>query len=151
MDNDLFNPNLTPLFVSLFNPSSSGNFWCPMVYFQSCLLSQAQRDTSDQDNYQILDYWLTMRYRCIVMWSWTGLLIFFSAERKDWMNSASYEYRNISGRRGVQLVPIGMPTFYWKTFPRRPRNVIACELCHLHFTCFVIRMFLDKIGFFMTY
>ena len=30
------------------------------------------------------------------------------------MNSASYEYRNMSARRGAQFVPIGMPTICWK-------------------------------------
>ena len=42
----------------------------------SCLWSQAQRDTSDPDNYQNLGYWLTIRHRCICMWSWTEMLIF---------------------------------------------------------------------------
>ena len=36
---------------------------------QSCLLSQVQRDTSDQDNSENLDYYLTIRHRCIDMWS----------------------------------------------------------------------------------
>ena len=40
---------------------------------------------------------------------------FFLADSKDCMESALYEYRNISARGGAQLVPIGMPTFYWKT------------------------------------
>ena len=42
----------------------------------SCLWSQAQRDTSDPDNSQNLGYWLTIRHRCICMWSWTEMLIF---------------------------------------------------------------------------
>ena len=42
----------------------------------SCLWSQAQRDTSDPDNSQSLGYWLTIRHRCICMWSWTEMLIF---------------------------------------------------------------------------
>ena len=33
------------------------------------------------------------------------------------MNSASYEYRNMSARRRAQLVPIGIPTICLKTFP----------------------------------
>ena len=37
-------------------------------------LSQAQQDTSDRDNYQNMDYWLTIRHRCIDMWSWTEML-----------------------------------------------------------------------------
>ena len=44
--------------------------------FPSCLWSQAQRDTSDQDNSQNLGYWLTIRHRCICMWSWTEMLNF---------------------------------------------------------------------------
>ena len=42
----------------------------------SCLLPQAQRDTSDPDNSQDLGYWLTIRHQCICMWSWTEMLIF---------------------------------------------------------------------------
>ena len=42
----------------------------------SCLWSQAQRDTFDPDNSQSLGYWLTIRHRCICMWSWTEMLIF---------------------------------------------------------------------------
>ena len=41
----------------------------------SCLWSQAQRHKSDPDNYQNLGYWLTIRHRCICMWSWTEMLI----------------------------------------------------------------------------
>ena len=41
----------------------------------------------------------------------------FPTESKDCMNSTSYEYRNMSARRGAQLVPIGMPFILWKTFP----------------------------------
>ena len=36
----------------------------------SCLWSQAQLDTSDPDNSQNLSYWLTIRHRCICMWSY---------------------------------------------------------------------------------
>ena len=32
------------------------------------------------------------------------------------MNSASYEHRNMSARRGAQFLPIGMPAICWKTF-----------------------------------
>ena len=45
----------------------------------SCLWSQAQRGTSDPDNSQNLGYWLTIRHRCICMWSWTEMLIFLSS------------------------------------------------------------------------
>ena len=34
---------------------------------------------------------------------------FLPVESKDCMNSASYEYRNMSARRGAQFVPMGMP------------------------------------------
>ena len=33
---------------------------------------------------------------------------FLPAESKDCMNFASYEYRNMSARRGAQFVPMGM-------------------------------------------
>ena len=74
------------------------------------LWSQAQRDTSDPDNFQNPGYWLTIRHRCICMWSWTEMLFFsFHLRAKtDCMNSASYEYRNMSARRGAQFVPIGI-------------------------------------------
>ena len=41
----------------------------------SCLWSQAQRGTSDPDNYQNMGYWLTIHHWCIYMWSWTEMLI----------------------------------------------------------------------------
>ena len=41
------------------------------------------------------------------------------------MNSASYEYRNMSARRGAQFVPIGMPTFCWKTFPPKTTKMLS--------------------------
>ena len=34
---------------------------------------------------------------------------FLPVESKDCMNSASYEYRDMSARRGAQFVPMGMP------------------------------------------
>ena len=84
----------------------------------SCIWSQTQRDISDPDNFQNLGYWLTIRHRGMCMWNWTEMLIFFfPVESKDCMNSASYEYRNMSARRGAQFVPMGMPTICWKTSP----------------------------------
>ena len=41
------------------------------------------------------------------------------------MNSASYEYRNMSGRRGTQLVSIGMPTTCWKIFPPKITKLLS--------------------------
>ena len=44
------------------------------------------------------------------------------------MKSASYEYRNMSARRGAQLqnvVPIGMPTVCWKTFPAKTTKILS--------------------------
>ena len=92
----------------------------------SCLWSQAQRDTFDPDISQSLGYWLTIRHRYICMWSWTEMLIFFfPVESKDCMNSASYEYRNMSARRGAQFVPIGMPTICWKTSPPKTTKMLS--------------------------
>ena len=67
---------------------------------------------------------------------------FFSAESKICMNSASCEYRNMSSRKGAQLVPIVMTAICWKTHsPRRPRKccrleTLASKLCHLQCSCF---------------
>ena len=44
---------------------------------------------------------------------------FLPAESKDCMNPASYEYRNMSARRGAQYVPMGMPIICLKTFPAK--------------------------------
>ena len=41
------------------------------------------------------------------------------------MNSASYEYRNMSARRGAQFVSIGMPTICWKTFPPKTTEMLS--------------------------
>jgi hypothetical protein len=34
-----------------------------------------------------------------------------------WRNSDSYEYKNLSARKGAQFVPIGMPTTCWNRAP----------------------------------
>ena len=109
---------------------------------QSCLLSQAQRDTSDQDNSENLGYWLTIRHRCIDMWSWTEMLtVSFQEQRR-------YEFRVVKvqkyakyAMRGAQLVLLEYWLSVGKPFPRRPRKygrleTLACWLCHLHCTCF---------------
>ena len=41
------------------------------------------------------------------------------------MNSASYEYRNISAKKGAQLVPIGMTIICWKTFPPKTMQILS--------------------------
>ena len=41
------------------------------------------------------------------------------------MNSASYEYRNMSARRRAQFVPIGMPSICWKTFPPKTTKMVS--------------------------
>ena len=46
-------------------------------------------------------------------------------ESKDCMNSASYESRNMSARRGVQFVPIGMPTICLTTFPAKTTKMLS--------------------------
>ena len=104
-----------------WNPSMKQRCCSP-----SCLWSQAQRDTYDPFNSQSLGYWLTIRHRCICMWSWTEILIFFfPVESKDCMNSASYDYSNMSTRKGAQFVPIGMPSICWKTFPSKTTKMLS--------------------------
>ena len=104
------------------NPSRTQRC-CSLSYFWS----QVQRDTSDPDNSKNLGYWLTIRLRCICMWSWTEMLTFSFQLRAKTMKSASYEYTKMSARRGAQFVPIGMPTICWKPFPQRPRKCCRLE------------------------
>ena len=66
-----------------------------------CLLFQDQRDTSDKDNSQNRDFSLAIRHRFIDMWSWMEMVAVAFQWRADCMNSTSYEYRNMSSRRGV--------------------------------------------------
>ena len=66
---------------------------------------------------------------------------------KDWINSSSYEYGNTSARRGAQFVLIGMPTICWKIFPLKLKHINEVIFSVLVFR---IRMFLDKIGSFVT-
>ena len=41
------------------------------------------------------------------------------------MNSASYDYRKMSARRGAQFVPIGMPAICWKTFLPKTTKMLS--------------------------
>ena len=41
------------------------------------------------------------------------------------MNSASYEYRNMSARRGAQFMPIGISTICLKTFPPKTTKMLS--------------------------
>ena len=50
---------------------------------------------------------------------------FWPAESKDCMNSASYEYRNMSASRGAQFVPMGMPTICWKNLSREDHENVV--------------------------
>ena len=109
---------------------------------QSCLLFQAQRDTSDQDNYENIYYWLTIRHRCVDMWSWTEMLtVSFQRRAKTvWIpiRMSTEICRLGEGHNWYQLkcrLSVGKP------FPRRPRKccrleTLACWLCHLQYTCF---------------
>ena len=49
----------------------------------------------------------------------------FPVESKDCINSASYEYRNMSARKGAQFVPIEMPTICRKTFPLKTTKMLS--------------------------
>ena len=75
---------------------------------------------------QIILKRLTIRHWCICIWNWTEMLsFFFPVESKDCMNSASFEYRNMSTRRGAQFVPIGMQNIFWKTFPPKITKMLS--------------------------
>ena len=124
--------------------------------YPSCLWSQAQRDTSDPDNSQNLGYWLTIRHRCICIWSWTetSAIFFFPVESKDlWIPlRMSTEICRLGERHN--LCPIGMPTICWKTFPPKTtkmlstRNSSMLMMSSSVYLFFRIWVFLDKIGSF---
>ena len=50
---------------------------------------------------------------------------FLPAESKDCMNSASYEFRNMSARRRAQFVPMGIPIICWRTFPAKTTKMLS--------------------------
>ena len=50
---------------------------------------------------------------------------FLPVESKDCINSASYELRNMSVRRGAQFVPIRIPTIFCKTFPTKTTKMLS--------------------------
>ena len=50
---------------------------------------------------------------------------FLPAESKDCMNSASYEYRNMSARRGAQFAPMGMPIICWKALTEKIMKMLS--------------------------
>ena len=43
------------------------------------------------------------------------------------MNSASYEYRKMSARRGAKLAQIRMQTVCWKTFPEKTTKILSTQ------------------------
>ena len=91
---------------------------------QSCLGPQAQRDTSDQDNVQNLGYWLTIRHRCICIWSWTEMLIFSSHLRAKTVWIPLRTSTEICRLGEVHnLCPLKCRLSVGKPFPRRPRKV----------------------------
>ena len=79
------------------NPSRKQK-WCSLP----CFWSQVQRDTSDPDNSENLGYWLTIRHRCICMWSWTEMLTFSFQFRAKTVWSLLRWVQKMSARRGAQ-------------------------------------------------
>ena len=48
------------------------------------------------------------------------------------MNSASYEYRNMTAGRVAQFVPMGMPIICWKTFPAKTTKMVSTRNSSIH-------------------
>ena len=104
---------------------------------QSCLLSQAQWDTSNQDNSENLDYWLTivLRHRYIDMWSWTEVLTasFQPRAKTVWIHLCmSTEVCRLGEGHNwcpLQLCPLECRLSVGKTFPPEDReNVVDQKL-----------------------
>ena len=78
-------------------------------------------------------------------------------ESKDCINATSLEKRNRLAKRGAQMVPIGIPTICWKTFPaKNAENAVYRKLKHLDDVIFKVlvlvlvfgvKVFLHKICF----
>ena len=52
---------------------------------------------------------------------------FLPFESKDCMISVSYEYRNMSARRGAQCVPMEMPIICWKNFSAQTTKMLSIK------------------------
>ena len=112
------------------NPSRKQRCCSPL-----CLWSKAQRDTSDPDNFQNLGYWLTIRHRCICMWSqgvpwwsWTEMLIFsfhFRAKTVWIPLRMSTEICRLG--EGHNFCPLECRRSVGKPIPRRPRKCCRLE------------------------
>ena len=50
---------------------------------------------------------------------------FLPTESKDCMNSASYEYRNMSARRGAQMVPNGNADYLLENLSREDHENVV--------------------------
>ena len=57
------------------------------------------------------------------------------------MNSASYEYRNMSARRGHNLCPLECRLSVEKTFPKDHENVVDLKLLHVYDVIFSVLVF----------
>ena len=94
-----------------------------------------------------------IHHRCTCKWDWTEML-FLTCWEQRLVNSASYEYRKMSARRGAQFVPIGMPTVCWKTsgiYPKivSTRNSSILMMSSSEYLFFRIGVLLHKICFVM--
>jgi hypothetical protein len=56
--------------------------------------------------------------------------IFFSC-RNVLINSASYEYKNMSANKGAQFIPMGIPTLLEDLPPNNYINIVYEEFQHL--------------------
>ena len=109
-----------------------------LFVFISFVVYGSVKDTSGPDNFEV---WVIYWQYIFDTYLWVRLNRDANCSFKNCINSASYEYRKMSTRRGARFVHIWMPTVCWKTFPgQRPR--ICCQLethvswwCNLRNTC----------------
>ena len=50
---------------------------------------------------------------------------FLPTESEDCMNSASYEYRNMSPRRGAQFEPMRVPIIFFENLSREDHKTVV--------------------------
>ena len=69
---------------------------------------------------------------------------FLSAESKDYINSASHEYRNMSARRGPHFAPIGIPNICSNTFPAKTTKMLSTRNSSILMMSSSVYMFFDS-------
>ena len=98
--------------------------WIEMLTIYFPLRTKQTRSTEDVQIKLKCRETRQVQERLVSTWEHMQVPKWDRARCPDCMNSASYEYRKMPGRRGAQFVPIWMPTTCLRTFPAKT-NVVT--------------------------